>query len=148
MLQVFVKGFGPAALKRLEINCRRMTLQAMREIANEMTKEMIKRAPEWKGHLKASIKANPVKRSGVGVSMIFYGPMLEKGHRLPTPVPYVKLWAREKLPMPERWLRIVGMYGWFVRSPRPEFGRPFIKPSIDSVSQKIPFIMLKNLRKV
>ena len=148
MFRVYVRGFGAKEMARFEKNMRRMTIKGMEEVAKRLTDQLIMRVPVWRGNLKNSIRVKRIKRSAVGITMNFYGPLLEKGHRITRVVPYLKVWAREKLPSPERWLKLVAQYGAYVSPERPEFGRPFIRPSIEFIAGQIDFIMIKNLRKV
>jgi len=148
VMRIYVKGFGPRELKRLKLNMRRATYRGLETIASKLAEYLRLNIEHfgliWRGTLLNSIKVQRIKRSALAVSMVFYGPMLEKGHTIPAGkrIPTLVAWARDKLPEPEAWLRLVYKAGWYVRP------RPFISNALDSIIPQIPFLMSLKLKKV
>jgi len=134
---------------KLEGDYRKMTKKGAETIANKtadylrmniQTYDLI-----WKTTLLNSINVKPLTRTQLGINMVFYGFILEKGHLIPAGIrlPTLVGWAREKLgPYAEAWLKKVYKYG------HPVFARPFISDAMDAIEPQIPSIMKENLRQV
>lgn len=105
--------------------------RVIRKIAKAVMQQMIMRAPMWRGWLKGNITIKNLGKNTIGISTLFYGPIIEAGHRIPpgTRPPMLVAWARQKLGFEagERWLKKVYRYGAIVKP------IPFMKESINAV---------------
>lgn len=147
MFRIYVKGFGTREMEKLNLNMRRATYSALDKIASRAV-DIIRGNIEayqliWRGLLLDSVRAYRIKRSAIGISTIFYGPMLERGHLIPPgkKIPTLVAWAREKLPSPEIWLAKVYREGHEVKA------RPFISDSLISIKYIVPEIMKIEIEK-
>jgi len=147
--RVYVKGFGRKEMAKLQLNMRRATIKGM-ELVAKKTAEFLKNnilayQLIWRGLLIDSIKVHRIKRSAIGISTIYYGPIVDKGHIIPPRAaksPYLRAWAYAKLPEPKEWLKKVEA-GYKVQHPVP--ARPFIRDAINAISLQVPVLMRMKL---
>jgi len=143
--RVYVKGFGRKEMAKLHLNMRRATIKGM-ELVAKKTVEYLRRNIQyyqliWRGLLLDSIKAWRIKRSAIGISTIFYGPLIERGHRIPPGVklPTLIAWAKAKHPRPAAFIAKVYREGHWVEP------RPFISDAINAISLQVPALMRMKL---
>ena len=149
MIEITLKaGRAKRDLVRLGRNIPTASKAAISEVADKFVALLQMFAPKWRGTLINSLRAEAIDWNKIVVKAIFYAWWLEKGHRLKKVTPLLAAWAREKLPRPEIYLRLVEAgypsVSW-VRSPRLEFKRPFIKPAINALRPQIHHILRKHI---
>jgi len=125
----------------------KVTKKSITKSAEDLVRLLRLNAPRWTGHLQDSMDIVDIstgKNAGIGISMAFYGPMLESGikpHIVGAKSTTFWRWANEKFPgHPEYAAKAIRERG--VQTPAPQWKRPFIKPSMDQWSGRGKSLMV------